>query len=79
MKVKARIAEKKQVSKKVDTDFIRLDAFLKLNDAVQSGGHAKVVIQGGEVKVNGEICTMRGKKLRTGDKVEFEKTVYTVE
>lgn len=79
MKVKARIAEKKQVSKKIDTDFIRLDAFLKLNDAVQSGGHAKVVIQGGEVKVNGEICTMRGKKLRQGDKVEFEKTVYTVE
>lgn len=79
MKVKARIAEKKQVSKKIDTDFIRLDAFLKLNDAVQSGGHAKVVIQGGEVKVNGEICTMRGKKLRKGDKVEFEKTVYTVE
>jgi len=79
MKVKARIAEKKQVSKKIDTDFIRLDAFLKLNDAVQSGGHAKVVIQGGEVKVNGEICTMRGKKLRQGDKVEFEKTIYTVE
>ena len=79
MKVKARIAEKKQVSKKIDTEFIRLDAFLKLNDAVQSGGHAKVVIQGGEVKVNGEICTMRGKKLRQGDRVEFEKTVYTVE
>ncbi len=79
MKVKARIAEKKQVSKKIDTDFIRLDAFLKLNDAVQSGGHAKVVIQGGEVKVNGEICTMRGKKLRQGDKVEFEKTIYKVE
>ena len=79
MKVKARIAEKKQVSKKIDTDFIRLDAVLKLNDAVQSGGHAKVVIQGGEVKVNGEICTMRGKKLRQGDKVEFEKTIYTVE
>lgn len=79
MKVKAKIAEKKQVSKKIDTDFIRLDAFLKLNDAVQSGGHAKVVIQGGEVKVNGEICTMRGKKLRQGDKVEFEKTIYTVE
>ena len=79
MKVKARIAEKKQVSKKIDTDFIRLDAFLKLNDAVQSGGHAKVVIQGGEVKVNGEICTMRGKKLRQGDKVEFEKTIYIVE
>ena len=78
MKVKARIAEKKQVSKKIDTDFIRLDAFLKLNDAVQSGGHAKVVIQGGEVKVNGEICTMRGKKLRKGDKAEYDNTILEV-
>ena len=41
-------------------------------DAVQTGGHAKIVIQNGEVKVNNEICTMRGKKLRKGDRVEFE-------
>ena len=41
-------------------------------DAVQTGGHAKIVIQEGEVKVNGEVCTMRGKKLRKGDKVEFD-------
>ncbi|MBO5359513.1 MAG: RNA-binding S4 domain-containing protein [Clostridia bacterium] len=51
----------------IDTDFIRLDSALKLADVVQSGGHAKVVIQDGEVKVNGEVCTMRGKKLRDGD------------
>ena len=79
MKIKVKVAPKKQVSKKIDTDFIRLDAFLKMCDAVQTGGHAKIVIQEGEVRVNGEICTQRGKKLRSGDSAEFENTVYTVE
>ena len=64
MKIKVRLAEKTQVNKKIDTEFIRLDAFLKLVDAVQSGGHAKIVVQDGEVKVNNEICIQRGKKLR---------------
>lgn len=79
MKIKVKVAQKKQVSKKIDTDFIRLDAFLKMCDAVQTGGHAKIVIQEGEVRVNGEICTQRGKKLRCGDFAEFENTVYNVE
>ncbi|MBQ7838004.1 MAG: RNA-binding S4 domain-containing protein [Clostridia bacterium] len=79
MKIKVKVAEKKQVSKKIDTDFIRLDSFLKMNDAVQTGGHAKIVIQEGEVRVNGEICTQRGKKLRSGDKAEFENVIYIVE
>ncbi len=79
MKIKVKVAEKQKVIKKIDTDFIRLDAFLKMNDAVQSGGHAKIVIQEGEVKVNGEICTMRGKKLRKGDIAEFERVIYIVD
>ncbi len=79
MKIKARVVEKKQVSKKIDTDFIRLDAFLKMCDAVQTGGHAKIVIQEGEVRVNGEICTQRGRKLRSGDNAEFERVIYIVE
>ena len=79
MKIKARVVEKKQVSKKIDTDFIRLDAFLKMCDAVQTGGHAKIVIQEGEVRVNGEVCTQRGKKLRSGDNAEFERVIYIVE
>ncbi|MBQ2972904.1 MAG: RNA-binding S4 domain-containing protein [Clostridia bacterium] len=79
MKIKVKVAEKRQVTKKIDTDFIRLDAFLKMCDAVQTGGHAKIVIQEGEVRVNGEICTQRGKKLRSGDKAEFENVVYSVE
>lgn len=60
-------------------EFIRLDDLLKLTGAVVTGGHAKMVIQEGEVKVNGEVCFMRGKKVRSGDSVEFEGTVYTVE
>lgn len=79
MKIKVKVAEKRQVTKKIDTDFIRLDSFLKMCDAVQTGGHAKIVIQEGEVRVNGEICTQRGKKLRPGDKAEFENVVYNVE
>ncbi len=79
MKIKAKIVEKQKISKKIDTDFIRLDAFLKMCDAVQTGGHAKIVIQEGEVKVNGEICTQRGKKLRKGDNAEFERVIYCVE
>lgn len=56
----------------IKEDFIRLDSAMKLGNLVVTGGHAKIVIQEGEVKVNGEVCTMRGKKLRKGDKVEFE-------
>ena len=57
---------------KIKENFIRLDSAMKLADMVVTGGHAKMIIQNGEVKVNGEICTMRGKKLHSGDKVEFE-------
>lgn len=63
---------------KITTDFIKLDSFLKLASAVSTGGHAKMVITGGEVKVNGQVCLMRGKKLYEGDTVEFEKIVYKV-
>ncbi|MBX3073188.1 RNA-binding S4 domain-containing protein [Candidatus Obscuribacterales bacterium] len=52
------------------SDFIRLDQFLKLNNLVASGGEAKHLIQDGNVKVNGQVETRRGKKLRAGDVVE---------
>lgn len=63
---------------KITTEFIKLDSFLKLSSAVSTGGHAKMVITGGEVKVNGAVCLMRGKKLYKGDKVEFENVEYLV-
>lgn len=56
----------------INTDFIKLDAFLKFAAAVGTGGEAKLVISESMVEVNGEICTMRGKKLRPGDKVSFQ-------
>ena len=57
---------------------IRLDQFLKLMDIVQTGGHAKQIIQNGEVYVNGEVCTQRGKKLRAGDVVAFQSQEWTI-
>ncbi|MCL2494459.1 MAG: RNA-binding S4 domain-containing protein [Oscillospiraceae bacterium] len=62
----------------IRTDFIRLDAFLKLANAVESGGQAKVLIQEGRVRVNGEVCGERGKKLRPGDVVRFAGQGYLV-
>lgn len=49
------------------TEFIKLDALLKYAGLCETGGEAKELVQGGAVKVNGEVCTMRGKKLRPGD------------
>ncbi|GAA0864907.1 ribosome-associated protein [uncultured Clostridium sp.] len=56
----------------IDSEFIKLDQFLKLVDIASTGGHAKFLIQEGLVKVNGEIETRRGKKLRSNDIVEVE-------
>ena len=62
----------------IKEDFIRLDSALKLANLVVTGGHAKIVIQNGEVKVNGQVCTMRGKKLYKGDKAEFEGNGFII-
>jgi len=63
----------------IKESFIRLDSALKLASLVGTGGHAKIVIQNGEVKVNGEVCTMRGKKLYKGDTAEFEGNGIIIE
>ena len=60
-------------------DYIKLDQFLKLAGAVSGGGEAKTLIQGGLVKVNGQMDTRRGKKLKPGDRVEFEGLEFKVE
>ena len=56
----------------ITTVFIKLDALLKLANLVGTGGEAKMLIQDGQASVNGEVCTMRGKKLRPGDTVRFQ-------
>ena len=60
----------------ITTEFIKLQDLLKLANAVASGGEAKERIQAGEALVNGEVCTMRGKKLRPGDVVTFDGREY---
>ena len=62
----------------IHTEFIKLQDALKYANAVESGGFAKTVIQEGEVKVNGEVCTMRGKKLYPGDKFSFEGDTFVI-
>ena len=62
----------------ITTEFIRLDALLKLGGALDTGGQAKFVIQNGDVLVNGEVCTMRGKKLHPGDEVTFLHNTWRV-
>ena len=78
MKIKVKVAEKQRKLLKISTPVIRLDAALKLSNAVSTGGQAKFVIQDGLVRVNGEVCTQRGKKLRTGDIFTFEHVAYDV-
>ena len=63
----------------IHTEFIKLQDLLKLAHLVMSGGEAKIVIQDEQVKVNGEICTQRGKKIRPGDEVTFNGRTLTVD
>ena len=62
----------------IHTEFIKLQDLLKFANLVESGGRAKECVQAGEVSVNGEVCLMRGKKIRPGDDVCFRGEHYTV-
>ena len=64
---------------KIETEFIKLQDLLKFAGAAETGGDAKQLIQEGYVKVNGEVCTMRGKKLYPGDRAELSGVIYLVE
>ena len=64
---------------KIETEFIKLQDLLKFAGAVETGGEAQLLIQNGEVKVNGEVCTMRGKKLCPGDRAELDGQTFVVE
>ena len=62
----------------IHTEFIKLQDALKYANIVYSGGEAKQLIIDGEVTVNGEVCTMRGKKLRPGDKFQFQGYKFVI-
>lgn len=63
---------------KINSEYIKLDAFLKWANITSSGSDAKFFIRNGEVKVNDEIEVRRGKKLYTGDIIEFESEKYKI-
>ncbi|TVQ10154.1 MAG: RNA-binding S4 domain-containing protein [Leptolyngbya sp. DLM2.Bin27] len=60
-------------------DYIKLDQFLKQTQAAGTGGQAKLMIQDGEVRVNGEIEVRRGRKLVTGDRIELGDQIWVVD
>ena len=68
----------KKVEIAITTEFIKLDSLLKFAGAAEKGGKAKEAVQNGEVLYNGEVCTMRGKKVRPGDKVTYAGVEITV-
>ncbi len=78
IKVQAKVAPKVLKEIFITTEFIRLDAALKLASVVGTGGQAKMLIEDEQIKVNGEVCTQRGKKLRDGDAFSFEGQHFVV-
>lgn len=58
---------------KINSEFIKLQDLLKFSGLCETGGQAKFLIQEGKVEVNGEICTMRGKKMRSGDVAKYNE------
>lgn len=78
IKIQAKVAQKVLKEVYITTEFIRLDAVLKLASVVSTGGQAKMLIEDEQIKVNGEICTQRGKKLRDGDTFSFENRNFIV-
>ncbi len=57
---------------KINTEFIKLNQLLKFSGVAATGGEADILIREGEVSVNGEVCIMRGKKIRSGDTVTVD-------
>ena len=68
----------KAVSVVISTEFIKLQDAMKYANIVMSGGEAKQLILEEQVQVNGEVCTMRGKKLYPGDRFSFDGTEYLI-
>ena len=76
--VKRKVKQSEATPVVIGTEFIKLESALKLANAVSSGGEAKNLILDGYAKVNGEVCTMRGKKLYPGDRFTFMDQEYVI-
>ncbi len=70
--------DKEIIETQIKTEYIKLDSLLKFAGLTDTGGFAKEMIQHGSVMVNGEVCTMRGKKIRRGDEVSVENFTVRV-
>lgn len=77
-KLNAKIAARQKEKIQISTPFIKLDSLLKFAGAAETGAAAKQIVQEGRVKVNGEVCTARGNKIKNGDIVSFLKTDYEI-
>lgn len=78
MIVSVKVKKDKAIPVPIRTEYIKLQDAMKYANIVLSGGEAKSLIQEGMVKVNGEVCDMRGKKLRPGDQFEFQQQTYEI-
>lgn len=78
MKVTFKKKSVKEIPVVISTEYIKLESAMKLANILPSGGTAKLEIQDGNVLVNGEVCTMRGKKLTPGDVFEFDGLKYLI-
>ena len=76
--MKVTVRKKNAAPLTIETDYIKLEAALKYASLVATGGEDKGVILEGLVTVNGEVCTMRGRKLRPGDTFTFDGSVYAI-
>ncbi len=72
-------AKRRETPVAIRTEFIRLQDMLKFCGESETGGEAKLRVQSGEFRVNGEVCTMRGKKLRAGDTVTTDRGAWIIE
>ncbi|MDD6673652.1 MAG: RNA-binding S4 domain-containing protein [Eubacteriales bacterium] len=78
MKIKVKAVPHKKEIVKINTQFIQLQSFLKFKGIAETGGQAKEFIQDGIIRVNGEVCTARGKKIRPGDIISAFAVDYEI-
>ena len=78
MKIKVKAVPHKKETVKINTDFIQLQSFLKFKGIAETGGQAKEFIQDGIIRVNGDVCTARGKKIRPGDIISAFAVDYEI-
>ncbi len=78
MKIKVKAVPHKKETVKINTEFIQLQSFLKFKGIAETGGQAKEFIQDGIIRVNGEVCTARGKKIRPGDIISAFAVDYEI-